>query len=214
MIPTAYIDLDGCLVDSRAPIITCVDAVLSAFGLPPLSAAEAAEIIGPPIVEGFRRLLAARGDDPARATTCVEEFRTRYTGASLDLTTTVPGIDTALTALRMRAALVVVTSKPRDLALPILEKLRLLERFEGVFGPGRDALDETKPTTLVRARSGRAAHPADAMIGDRHHDIAAGRACGVRAIGVAWGIGSIAELRDAGADVVIERPDELAGLFS
>jgi phosphoglycolate phosphatase len=51
------------------------------------------------------------------------------------------------------------------------------------------------------------------MIGDRHFDIEGARANGVRGLGVAWGFGSIEELRDAGAHAIAERPAELAALL-
>jgi phosphoglycolate phosphatase len=50
------------------------------------------------------------------------------------------------------------------------------------------------------------------MVGDRHSDIAGGRACGVRTIGVAWGYGSRAELTTADPDALIEHPSDLLSL--
>jgi phosphoglycolate phosphatase len=48
------------------------------------------------------------------------------------------------------------------------------------------------------------------MIGDRSHDMHAGRACGTRTVGVLWGAGDRDELEQAGADRVVAQPDELA----
>ena len=50
------------------------------------------------------------------------------------------------------------------------------------------------------------------MVGDRCYDVEAARACGLRAIGVTWGIGDRDELR--GADIIIERPAELYALLA
>jgi phosphoglycolate phosphatase len=52
------------------------------------------------------------------------------------------------------------------------------------------------------------------MIGDRHFDIDAARANGIRSIGITWGIGDRAELADAEADLVVERPSELVELLA
>ncbi len=41
------------------------------------------------------------------------------------------------------------------------------------------------------------------MIGDRRFDIEGARSNAVRSIGVLWGFGAIAELREAGADRVV-----------
>jgi phosphoglycolate phosphatase len=48
------------------------------------------------------------------------------------------------------------------------------------------------------------------MIGDREHDVLAGRACGTASIGVLWGAGDRSELEAAGADRIVAEVPELA----
>jgi phosphoglycolate phosphatase len=48
------------------------------------------------------------------------------------------------------------------------------------------------------------------MVGDRREDIAGAHANQVRAVGVLWGYGSPAELRQEGADSLVAGPEELA----
>ena len=50
------------------------------------------------------------------------------------------------------------------------------------------------------------------MVGDRHSDIAGGQACGLFSVGVTWGYGSRAELVEAGADTLVDRPGALLDL--
>jgi phosphoglycolate phosphatase len=50
------------------------------------------------------------------------------------------------------------------------------------------------------------------MIGDRAVDVLAAKANGLRSVGVLWGHGGAAELRAAGADMLLESPVELPGL--
>ena len=47
------------------------------------------------------------------------------------------------------------------------------------------------------------------MIGDRKYDALGARAVGLPAIGALWGYGAAEELRDAGADPLIETPGEI-----
>ena len=47
------------------------------------------------------------------------------------------------------------------------------------------------------------------MIGDRSFDITGAHANDLRAVGVLWGYGGSAELEQAGADALAERPEEL-----
>ena len=47
----------------------------------------------------------------------------------------------------------------------------------------------------------------------RHCDVTAGRARGLATVGVRWGIGSVSELRRAGADHIVDSPEALVRLF-
>jgi phosphoglycolate phosphatase len=50
---------------------------------------------------------------------------------------------------------------------------------------------------------------ATVMIGDTSFDMAMARAAGVKAIGVSWGYHPVAALREAGAEVIVDRLDRL-----
>jgi len=52
------------------------------------------------------------------------------------------------------------------------------------------------------------------MIGDRRHDIEAGRVFGLRTVGVTWGFGSRDELIESGADTIVDDPSEIALLVT
>ena len=196
-------DLDGCLVDSRPGIFAAVQAAMADEGLPPLPEADLAPLIGPPLGIGFRLLLARLGRDPSRWPALLEAYRRHYVDLMLDGTVLVPGIEAVVRRLAADSAVGVVTSKPTAFARPILDHLGLLDLFVTVEGPSLTAPDEPKTVTLARAL------PAAAMIGDRHHDIEAGRSHGLRTIGVTWGIGDREELVAAGADAVVDTPEEL-----
>nr|QOL00454.1 5'-nucleotidase [uncultured organism] len=208
--PTLYLDLDGCVIDSRASIAASVDEALRRYGLAALAADEIDGLIGPPILAGFERLLARRNSSQPSPAQLVATFRERYAVVSLTQTTLFPGMEAALEALGTRAALVVVTSKARFLAVPILEALGIADRFEAIFGPAPDRPAEPKTETLARALAGRPRTAGECMIGDRSHDIDAGRAHDMPTIGVTWGSGSAAELTQAGADYVVDDPADLA----
>jgi phosphoglycolate phosphatase len=104
-----------------------------------------------------------------------------------------------------------VTSKPLALAEPLLRAVGLGDRFAAVFGPSLQERAEPKAVTLARAL---AAHAPHTLVGDRAFDVVAAHAHGLRAIGVLWGIGSEAELRDAGADAIAATPADLPTLLS
>jgi phosphoglycolate phosphatase len=204
------LDLDGCLVDSRRAIAACVNLGLAAADVAPRPDAELYPLIGPPLLDSYRALLATAGRDVGLAPRCIDVYRAAYRDLSLTLTTVVPGIPTALEELGRDRVLVVVTSKPTAFARPLVDHLGLGPAFAAVHGPDLDELAEPKSVTLRRALCEVAPDldPARvAMVGDRHHDVDAGIACGCVTVGVSWGIGEPDEL--AAADLVVDSPAEL-----
>jgi phosphoglycolate phosphatase len=204
---TVIFDLDGVLVDSRAVFLSCMNYAFDKLGLPQRVPEELLPYIGPPFAYGFGELLGVPPDAPIVAA-CIDGYRERYETASLTETTVEPGIPEALAALHGHR-LAVATSKPRAFAVPILEAMGLLAHFEVVAGPELTARAEGKTETLGRALQQLGPTRA-VMVGDRSFDILAARAHGLPSIGVTWGIGTQAELEDAGADRLIATPKELA----
>lgn len=213
-------DLDGCLVDSTIAITRSFNHALTQLGFAAQPVVTLRRFIGPPLSAGFDTLLTELGvcgnvhdEMVARA---VALYRARYRDASLSETTVVEGVETMLERVAGLHPCVIVTSKPRALAIPIVERLGLGVWFAQVYGPELSAIHETKTMTLERALSGVFAHLGPdriAMVGDRHHDIDAGRALRTATIGVTWGAGEREELHAAGADVIVETPAALQDMI-
>jgi phosphoglycolate phosphatase len=204
-----FLDLDGCLVDSTRAITGCLNHALEELGLAARPPADLVRLIGPPLAEGLAQLLAEDGADPALVAAGVAAYRARYATVSLAETEVIPGIPEALSALQAVTPLAVVTSKPRAFAVPILDRLGLLDRFVAVHGPDLEHRAEAKAVTLQRALTGvtPGGDPAaTVMVGDRSHDVVAGQACGTATIGVTWGAGPREELVAAGADRIVDTP--------
>ncbi len=198
-------DLDGVLADSRGPVVRCVNAALEALGHGARPEAEVERIIGPPTKVGFGGLLGA-APESATVAEAVDAYRALYEDALWE-TPCYTGVPEAVRALGERRLLGVATSKPLRYALPVLEAIGLADAFAVVAGPQPDGPDD-KHAMVAQAldRLGGVV----AMIGDRRFDMEAARAHGLLAVGVTWGFGSRDELRRAGADVLVDRPAELA----
>lgn len=201
-------DFDGVIADSALAVGRCVDHALVARGRPPHPPSERAALIGPPLHDVFRTLLGADGDE-ATIAACVADYRDLYRTSSLEDTRAFPGIVAAVEALAAELPLGIATTKPLRFAEPLVVRLGLRPAFAAVEGPGPEAEHETKSETLGRALA-RLGDPERAvMIGDRGSDMRAAHDHAALAVGVAWGYGTPTELRDAGADVIVDRPDQL-----
>lgn len=208
------LDLDGCLIDSREPILRSLNAALRSFGLTTVSATDLEPLVGPPLHDGITALLAERDADLDLVPPIIAAYREHYADLSIELAALVPGMDTVVDQLASGHTLAVVTTKPTVFAEPIVEALGLRDRFATVAGPELHA-PEPKRTTLGRTLDELGVPPGDAvMVGDRRFDIEAARAHGVVSVGVTWGHGTTEELRAAGADRIVDAPAQLPAAIS
>jgi phosphoglycolate phosphatase len=216
-----FFDLDGVLVDSSIAIPRSINFALESQGLAPWPEESLHSFIGSSLLQAFGEILESEGADPELAEACIGRYRERYRETCLVETILMPGIEGTLRRLGGCYPLAVVTAKPEAFARPILGKLGIVDCFREVFGPPLDpGREEAKARTLERAmealeiEAGSPSAPTPAaMVGDRHYDVAAGRAMCLTTVGVTWGVGSVSELRSAGADHIVDSPEELAQLF-
>jgi phosphoglycolate phosphatase len=196
------------LADSAGPISACINTALVACGFRAREPESLHRYIGPPLAHAFAELTGepASGDVVKG---CVAAYRDVYPSVSIRDTRVFAGVPEMLGAVGSRHPLGVATSKPRAYAEPLIEALGLRTFFAVIAAPGLSLLGESKTQTVGAAL---AALGADwgAMVGDRNVDMAAAVAHGLLAVGALWGMGSVAELREAGADVLVDAP---AGLL-
>jgi phosphoglycolate phosphatase len=204
-------DLDGVLVDSRAPITGCINHALRSHGLPPREPETLLGFIGPPLSAAFAELTGQPRDSPI-VLSCIEAYRARYADVSLRETRVVPGIVRVLRRLRERYRLAVATSKPLVFAEPLLGAVGLHEFFEACAGPGLGAAAEDKAVTIATALE-RVGTRRAVMIGDRALDVVAAHRCALPAVAVTWGIGSLGELSSVEPDAIATLPDELPAVI-
>lgn len=205
-------DLDGTLIDSVKLIVDTVTAAFVAVSEPVPTEQAIRSISG--ITARDAMGILAPDATPERVEEILASYRAHYlqrAGIANE-----PLFDGALAALdRLQAKpetiLAVATGKGYRSAVTLLENHDIIGRFHSVQTPDHN---RGKPdpqmilTAMERAGIGR---ERTAMIGDTVHDMRMARAAGVSAVGVGWGYHDVAELRQAGADTVIERFDQLDG---
>jgi phosphoglycolate phosphatase len=208
------LDLDGTLTDNHDGITRSIVHALAALGAPVPDAAALAACIGPPLRASFARLLATA--DAAAVERALAHYRTRYADVGWQENFVYAGVHDALEALAAGGArLFLCTSKPLPYAERIVERFGLAPRLDGVYGADlAGALDDKAKLMAHLIARERLDAAACTMVGDRHHDIDAARANGVRAVGVLWGYGTREELAAAGAQALAATPDELPGAIA
>jgi phosphoglycolate phosphatase len=207
-----FLDLDGCLVDSTRAITNTFDHALASVGIAPRAPEVTRSFIGPPLRATFDRIVAEEGRDPALAVELVMRYRERYRAMSAIETEIIAGVPQALAQLRNDAPIAIVTSKLGIVAERLVDEIGLRAHISVIYAPHDEHVIEPKEITLRRALAATGARPdAAVMIGDREHDVLAGRAGGTATVGVLWGAGDRAELEAAGAHAIVSEVQALHG---
>jgi len=184
-------DLDMTLIDTRPGIAAVWDALSAETGVHVDSAA-AVSRLGPPLDDELALWFPAD-----RVPAMADRFRELYPGLAVEPTGLLPGAREAVAAVhRHGGRVVVVTAKYEPNARLHLDHLGIVadEVVGWRWGPAKgEALLE---------------HGAGIYVGDHVGDVAGARVAGAVSVGVPSGPVSADELRDAGADVVL---DDLRG---
>ena len=211
----AVFDCDGTLVDSGASICAAMAHGFAACGLMAPAPHATRSIIGLSILEAIR-VLHPNGEAETHdllAEAYKKSFFTLRRQGALPAPL-YAGIVEAVAGLEERGWLLGVATGKSDRGLnAILDAHELHPRFVTLQTADRHP-SKPHPSMLHQAMADAGAAPeTTAMIGDTSYDMAMAKAAGVAAIGVAWGYHSAAELRSAGAEIVIGHASELVAVL-
>ncbi len=205
-------DLDGTLTDPKVGITTCVQYALKEFGIDEPDLDKLEPFIGPPLKESFREFYQMSEE---QAEAAVEKYRERFREVGLFENEVYAGIPKMLHTLQAKGmVLAVASSKPTVFVERILEHFRLDKYFKVVVGSELDGSrvnkDEVVQEALKRLSQDQPLQLEQVyMIGDRKFDVEGARAFGIESVGVAYGYGSIEELKAAKADYIVRSVEEL-----
>jgi 2-phosphoglycolate phosphatase len=205
-------DLDGTLIDSREDIARAVNHALARHGFAELPLETISGYVGDGAVKLLESATGLSADDPS-IPALYASFIDYYAAHPVVTTQVFPGVFPALDALS-GLLLSVCTNKPRLTTDLILRALELTPRFRAVVAG--DDLPRKKPDPLpIVHLAERLGLPLSELVvvGDGAQDIAAGRAAGVRTIGVRHGIQPLEKMLAEGPDQVIGSLLELPALL-
>ena len=126
-----------------------------------------------------------------------------------------PGIEALLNHLRGRLPAVVVTNKPPDLAVAVLEAAGLRQHFLHVHGPTRRQERKPEPFLLAAAATTLGIAAGDLlMVGDSLADLGAAAAAGCPVAFAAWGYGKPGARERYPNSLPLTHPLDLLGLLA
>lgn len=201
-------DLDGTLTDPQPGVTKSIQYALEKLGKPVPAVNDLLWCIGPPLLGSLKKILAADAD---KAETALSFYRERYNAVGKFENRVYPGIPEALTGLSQQGfTLFVATSKPYVFANDILAHYGLLRFFKRSYGSELDgALADKGELIAYILKKEELLAKNTMMVGDRSHDILGAKKHGVYSLGVTYGYGTKEELVKAGADYIVDSPQEI-----
>ena len=207
----AVFDCDGTLVDSQANICMAMEHAFDEAGMVPPPRHATRRIVGLSLFEAMQMLLPEADDALHRD--MAERYKTAFftlRGNGLVDEPLYHGIAALLRDLDECGWLLGVATGKSDRGL---ERCLDFHGMKGLFVTLQTAdrhPSKPHPSMIHQALADSGAAASDAvMIGDTVYDIHMGVAAGCKTIGVSWGYHPLDELREAGADYLVETMDEL-----
>lgn len=214
MTKAVLFDLDGTFADTAPDLGHALNCMREARGLPVLPLAA----IRPVASLGARGLLGAGFSvtpEHSGYQSMRDEFLELYEQHLCRHTRLFPGVADLIDAIEARQLRWgIVTNKAERYARPLLDLLQVGRRAACIIGGDTTGKIKPHPEPLLAASRALAIAPGACIyVGDDRRDIAAGRAAGMRTVAVTYGYLNGSDPVTWGADVVIDRPQDLLSVL-
>lgn len=207
-------DMDGTLIDTQALIVEHMATTFAEAGLNVPSPQQVRRIIGLSLPKAMLQLLGSQEVDLANELS--ERYRTHYRASLVSAEGReglFPGAREALDALKAQEETVlgIATGKGLNGVHRLIELHGIAGHFSTLQTPDHNP-SKPDPGMLLSAMAETGIdRDQTVIIGDTSFDMEMGKAAGAKTIGVTWGYHHAAELRGAGADILIDDYAELCG---
>jgi len=210
-------DLDGTLLNTLNDLADTANRVLASRGFPthPLDAYRyfvgegAAKLI-------FRALPYEKRQDDQCIQACTKAFYEDYDLNWNVSTRPYEGVPEMLDALSARnIKLAVLSNKPDHFTQKCVGEFLSKWNFEPVFGLRENVPRKPDPIGALEVATRLNLPPSGFIyVGDTSIDMQTANAAGMFAVGVEWGFRPVKELKDAGAQMIIEHPSAILDLLN
>jgi phosphoglycolate phosphatase len=216
MIKLLIFDLDGTLADTAQDITGAINYAVAPYCKKLYSIEETKAMVGSGISKLLESLVSGAGgclkaEESNAGDIALERFLEFYSAHLLDNTRLYPGVKDALSKL-VNFRKIVLSNKREKYSKRILNGLGIDKYFEDILGS--DSVPEKKPSpvSILNLLEKFGLSKAEAVIvGDSNFDIEAGKAAGIKVIGVTYGFRSREFLTDA--DFIVDSFDELLNVI-
>jgi len=204
-----FFDLDGTISDPKEGITKAIANSLEDFGISVENRDDLVAFIGPPLRDSYKKFYGFNAEEAERA---VAKYGEYLSGEGKFENLIYGGMEELLKGLKEKGKrLVVATAKLTEFANQTLEHFGIEKYFDFVAGSKPDGSRSVKGDVIRYALENLGISDVEnaVMIGDREHDVIGARECGIDCVSVLYGYGTVEELAEAGAAVMVESVSEL-----
>ncbi len=215
MLKLVVFDLDGTLADTLADLANAVNFALAQQSLPTYPVDDYRHFVGNG-VDNLIRVTMGSAYTPEGAERAKADFKQYYAEHCKDCTVAYDGIEALLDRLDAdQTATAVISNKPNQFVPEILSALYPRHTFLSAWGQQDEFPRKPSPESLEALIEQSGYQKGETLyVGDSNVDVMFAHNAGVRVCGVSWGFRGAHELREAGADVVVNSAEELYKLIN
>ena len=197
-------DLDGTLLDTLEDLLDATNYALTQCGYPARTLAELRKFVGNG-AENQIRMSLPQGNSPEEVQRVLAVYKPYYTAHCQIKTRPYDGVLEALTALKAKYPVAVVSNKP-DAAVKSL----CAQVFPGVYALGEAPDCPRKPAPDMISKACQAIGADTCVyVGDSEVDVRTAKNAGVPCLSVLWGFRDREEIEAEGGAHCFENPGEL-----
>lgn len=212
MIKACIFDLDGTLTDTLESLVYSVGKTLEEVGLPAITREQCQSFVG----NGARKLvedsIRAAGDtDLSKIDQAMDAYRRIFDMHCTYHVTPYEGIVDLLKELKVRGIkTAVLSNKPHMQTVKVVEEILGNELIDLACGQKDSIARKPAPDGMFAIMDSFGVKLQECLyIGDSEVDAVTGANAGVQTVCVTWGFRSEEELRNAGAENLINKAEEL-----
>ena len=210
---TILFDMDGTVLDTLTDLWASTNAILWELGYPERSMEEIRSYVGNGARNQLRRALP-EGSSDAAIDGALERYRAYYAEHCRDNTRPYDGILPMLETLAAAGKRLAVVSNKPDQMVNILSEEHFGALLRVAIGETPERRRKPAPDTVYAALDALGASGDGAVyVGDSEVDVETARNAGLPLIAVSWGFRGRAALKAAGAETIVDTPEELTKLL-
>lgn len=206
----AIFDLDGTLLYTLEDLKDSVNFALIKFDYPCRSLDEVRDFVGNGVKVLMERSMPEGCNNPS-FDECLKCFKEHYAKNMYNKTKLFDGIEEMLETLKSRGYKIAVVSNKFDLAVKDLCKKYFGEKVEVAIGESEGVRKKPAPDSVIKAINILGCDKnLTYYIGDSEVDIETAQNSGLKCISVSWGYKDKDFLKKHGAEIIVDKPCEIA----